>query len=72
VVSGLVPESPAGKAGLAIGQVVAAVDGESVEGFSIDDFCRIFAMDHHENLTTVDGGTFSIGPVKGFYPLGPS
>lgn len=67
IVGAVIPGSSAAEAGLAIGQTVTAVDGQSVEGATIDDFCTLFSAGAHQTLTTENGTTFDISPIEGFY-----
>jgi len=67
VVNGLVPGGPAAVAGLALGDVVTSIDGQSVEGATIDNFCALYTAGPHERVTIEGGKTFDLQRVERFY-----
>ncbi len=68
IVVGSVPRGgPADRSGLSVGQVVASLDGESVEGATIDEFCEIATGEPPESVTTDDGRAYDAGRIAGFF-----
>lgn len=56
-------------AGVALGDVVAAVDGVDITDASLADYCPYFLDDttaEHE-IMLADGRSFTAGPVEGFF-----
>jgi len=66
IVGGMVVGGPAAEAGLQLGEVITAVDGQSVEGITIDDYCALREAGSHETITT-ETGTYDASPVEGFF-----
>ncbi|MCB0255984.1 MAG: alpha/beta fold hydrolase, partial [Anaerolineae bacterium] len=67
VVNGIVKGSAAAEAGLVGGEVVTNVNGESVEGFTLADFCDLANAGGVEAVTTEDGNTHPVNRVEDFY-----
>jgi hypothetical protein len=67
IVSAVPKGGPADEAGLTVGKVVTKVDGKSVEGITIDDYCATVFGTEHETVTTEDGKTYDASPVEGFF-----
>jgi hypothetical protein len=60
--------SAAAEAGVALGDVVASIDDQDLEGATRDDFCALLVAGEHEgaSVETTSGATFTIVPVEGF------
>jgi predicted aspartyl protease len=67
IVSAVAKGGPADEAGLTVGKVVTKVDGKSVGGITIEDYCATIFGARHETVTTEDGKTYDASPVEGFY-----
>ena len=65
VVSTVAKGGPADKAGIKLGATITAVDGPSVEGATIDDYCTI-ANGKPKTITTDDGTTYDAATGRGF------
>ncbi|MFV2064439.1 MAG: aspartyl protease family protein [Chloroflexota bacterium] len=69
-VGSVVEGSDVAEAGLAIGQLIASVDGQDVSAATRDDFCELSVAGQpgDQYAITIDGGqSYQIGPVEGFY-----
>jgi len=66
VVGSLQKGASADEAGLAVGEVITSVDGESVEGLTLDQYCADIVGQPHQSLTTASG-TYDLSPVEGFF-----
>jgi predicted aspartyl protease len=56
-------------AGISLGDVVVAADGQDVTGSSLDDYCPFFRREGPAEfgITLSDGQAFKIGPVEDFF-----
>jgi len=63
IVSAVAKGGPADEAGLTVGKVLTKVDGKSVEGIAIDDYCATIFGARRETVTTEDGKTYDASPV---------
>jgi hypothetical protein len=66
IVASLVSGGPAQRAGLAIGDVITAVDGRTIGSPTRDDFCAILTGPRPATIETEAGQSFEIGPIEGF------
>jgi hypothetical protein len=68
LVSSVLKGSSAEQQGAKIGDVIAQVDGSSVEDISADEYCARFATTTtHETVTTASGATYDASPIEGFW-----
>jgi hypothetical protein len=72
VVTSLAKGGTAEQAGAKLGEVVTKVDGTSVGGITVDDFCAAYANGGtYTGITTSSGTTYDASPIADFWAAMP-